>query len=294
LFIGNLPRQLCGVFLFKMPPSDIRDIYRKQGWNDSASIEADIKAGGWKTKVPQTTLPTSVAPTYTGPTTAQLIEQQKGQGEQFMGKLSSALPAIRSRLEGDLNLPSLRDSAFNLTQTLKSIPGNENKIADQVGISAPRLAKRVAQKQSELAPSVQDAVSQAQFAEGEFTKRYGYETQPYQFEFDLLTDRFAREATGYSSEQQRGLDLLLAKMNEGLQLTLAEQNRASQLAESEKEYERQKELMKIQTDESVRLAQEQEKIKQASKKSSSGSGAISYLKPNMSTNQGAINTLWNS
>lgn len=35
-----------------MPPSNIKDIYKQQGWNDDASIQADINAGGWKSKVP--------------------------------------------------------------------------------------------------------------------------------------------------------------------------------------------------------------------------------------------------
>lgn len=35
-----------------MPPSNIVDIYKSQGWNDTAAINADIAAGGWQGKVP--------------------------------------------------------------------------------------------------------------------------------------------------------------------------------------------------------------------------------------------------
>ena len=34
------------------PPSNIVDIYKSQGWNDLDAINADIKAGGWTSKVP--------------------------------------------------------------------------------------------------------------------------------------------------------------------------------------------------------------------------------------------------
>jgi hypothetical protein len=214
-----------------------------------------------------------------------LFDRQKAEENAFLNRYQGviggqeSISAMADRIGGELNLPNLRQSAFDLSNTLKNIPTVENQIGQQVGISAPRLQKRIAVKQGELAPSVSDAVSQAQFAEGELGQRLGYAVQdqlkqlkPLEMEASMLSDRLAREVTGYGIDKKNELDILLNKMNRGYALEDWEKGRAAMLADVESAFEKQKQLI------SFNLA-EQNKYKD-----SSTGNPLSYLSGNTQTN----------
>ena len=62
---------------------------------------------------------------------------------------------------------------------------------------------------------------------------------PYQTEQSLMSDRFARETTGYTSAMQGELDSIIGRMNAGIQISEAEKSRAHELALEEKKYQNQ-------------------------------------------------------
>jgi hypothetical protein len=187
--------------------------------------------------------------------------KQKGEEEAFMAALNEKvagqekLGTAAERIGGELQLPALRQSAFDLTQTLKGIPQTQETISKQVGISAPNLQKRIASEQGRIAPLAQEAVSQQQFSEQELGTRLGYlvaeqakELEPfYQAALPLLSDRLAREQTNYTQDKQNEFDLLLTKLNQGFQATQAELDRAQQLAIAESQYTQVKNSQSIET-----------------------------------------------
>ena len=243
------------------------DILRnKFGFNDNAVIEGILRDPGqvqrytreagldteWNT---QQTLEKQKAES------AALSAKQKADEDAFMTSLNAKvagqekLGAASERIGGELQLPALRQSAYNLTQTLKGVPQVQETISKQVGISAPNLQRRIASEQGKLAPLAQEAVSQQQFAEGELSNRLGLlvaeqakELEPfYQAQLPLLTDRLAREQTNYTQERQNELTLLLTKISQGYQANQAELDRANQLAMKEKEYTQAKNTQSIET-----------------------------------------------
>ncbi len=199
--------------------------------------------------------------TYQTQQAQALSDKQKGEEESFLTALNTRiagqekLGAASERIGGELGLPALRESAFNLTNTLKSIPRTQETLSKQVGISAPNLQKRIATEQGKIAPLAQEAVSQQQFSEQELGNRLGLlvaeqskELEPfYQAQLPLLSDRLAREQTNYSQERQNELTVLLTKLSQGFQATQAELDRANQLAVKEKEYKQVKNTQSIET-----------------------------------------------
>ena len=209
-----------------------------------------------------------------------LDTKQRGEEEAFMSALTGRiagqepLGAAAERIGGELQLPALRQSAFDLTQTLaqkagyfRDIAPEQQTKAKQFGISAPNLSARIRAKEIEYQPTVetaqrgaQEGVARQQFAEGELSTRLGYlmaeqakDLQPfYQAQLPLLTDRFAREQTNYTQDKQNELTLILNRINQGFQASQAELDRANQLATSEQDFNRTLEQISFQTNEDIR------------------------------------------
>lgn len=181
---------------------------------------------------------------------AEFAAGQKAEEESFLTALTErvagqeTLTAGAERIGGELGLPALRQSAFDLTQTLKGIPQTQETISKQVGISAPNLQRRIAAEQGKIAPLAQEAVSQQQFGEQELGQRLGFlladqakELEPfYRAQLPLLSDRLAREQASYDLEKQRELDLLLENISNRATASQAELDRANELALAELEY----------------------------------------------------------
>jgi len=170
---------------------------------------------------------------------------------RFKGAISS-LPttsAIAGRIGEEIGLPKLQANAQSLNNTLYNLPTTYSKATTGFGVNANQLQRLIGQKQSELAPSAQLAAQNALNAQSTLNTRLGYEQQdqnrsllPYQQEQALMSERFARESTGYSNAMQSELDSIIAKMNAGVQISEGEKNRAQQLAIAEAGFKNQKEL----------------------------------------------------
>ena len=151
----------------------------------------------------------------------------------------------------------------------KQIPQEQQTIAKQVGISAPRLERRIRAEEVKFKPilesvsqAAQETVAQQQFAESELGKRLGYlvaqqekELRPFfEARLPLLQDRLAREQANYSLEKQRELDLLLENIRQQGIATQAELNRAHELALAEANYQNSLDKIKFSTNEAIRQA----------------------------------------
>lgn len=223
--------------------------------------------------------------------------QAKEQEDAFMTALNAKIGGqeklgdMATRIGGELGLPALRESAFQLTDTLKKIPKVQETVAKQVGISAPRLAQRTAAEQGKIAPLAQDAVSQQQFAETELGTRLGYgvaeqekELRPFfEAQLPLLQDRLARENSNYQQDKQDELDILLTKMSQNFEMTQNELDRAATLAKSEKDYANEIAKIKFQTDEDIR--------KSKATKTNTNNNVIVTPGPNARSTSG-IQSLW--
>lgn len=67
--------------------------------------------------------------------------------------------------------------------------------------------------------------------------------KPLELQINAVSDRFAREITGFTTTRQNELDVLLTKIKSDQQLKLEEWSRAQQLASEEKQYQRQRSLL---------------------------------------------------
>lgn len=259
-----------------------------QGWGD-AEANADFNATGGSGKggsAGGTSLGTSFAPSMDR--TAFNQGQANLQGD-FLNRYTGAIQGLESpsamaaRLGSELGLPALNKSAFSLNQTLADIPSVQTGATRGFDVNANQLARIIAAKQGEIAPLAQRATAQAQEAQGELGTQMGYEQQgqehsmlPYQMEQSQLSDRLARESTGYNTDRQNELDLYLNRLARGEKLSDAETARTQALADMETTFEQQKKLTAFNTDEAIR----QNKALKAGTRSS----AFSYIPPSTTKN----------
>lgn len=175
---------------------------------------------------------------------------------RFTGAINSqpTSQALAERIGNELNLPQLQANSQSLNNTLFQLPSTYSAATRGFDVNSNQLSRIIGQKQSELAPAAALAQSNAQNAENTLDKRLGYAQAdqnrallPYQSEQSLLSDRFAREATGYTQAMGNELDAIIQKMNAGVTLSEGEKNRAQQLAIAEKGYQNQLDQIKEQS-----------------------------------------------
>src|SRR3990167_5534511 len=182
---------------------------------------------------------------------------------QFLDKFGNVIAGqgttqgAAQRIGEELGLPQLRQNAFNLQQQLIDIPEVYKAGTRGFDVNANQLARIINQKTSEIAPFAQRATAQAQFGEQELGTRLGYlqndwnrQLLPLNSEQAFLADRFARETSMFSQDNQRELDALLAKMNAGVQISENEKDRILELSKLEKEYENELKIAKYKASQS--------------------------------------------
>src|SRR3990167_6206591 len=180
----------------------------------------------------------------------EFLAGQNKQTTDFLNKFTGTIAGqgttadAAQRIGGELGLPQLRQNAFNMQQQLIDIPEVYGSATRGFDVNANQLARIVNQKTSELAPFAQRATAQQQFGEQELGTRLGYlqndwnrQLLPLNSEQAFLADRFAREQSVFSQEDQRELDALLGKITAGVTLSEGERNRANALAVAEKNYQ---------------------------------------------------------
>lgn len=159
--------------------------------------------------------------------------KQRGEEEQFINKFKTEYPTILTGIEGELGLPALRETAFTSTQAYKDLPEAIRVASQGRDVSANQLARMTSAQQAERLPEINDLLASLQFGEEEFGRRAQRELVPLQEEAKIMTDRWAREASGFDSDADNNLNYLIRKMNTGAQLTMAEMAKATKLAELE-------------------------------------------------------------
>ena len=260
-----------------------------QGWGD-AEANADFNATKGAGKMGSTGNSTGLAPTLgtdfmqgLGSSRAAFNQGQAGQQSDFLNRYTGAIQgletpqALATRLGSELGLPALNKSAFGLNQTLADIPSVQTTATRGFDVNANQLARIIAAKQAQIAPLAQRATAEAQFAQNELGNQMGFEQagqerqlMPFQTEQQLLSDRLAREASGYSQDMTNELDLYLNRVARGEKLSDQETARAQQLADQENDFEKQKEMATFNTNENIRQAR-------ALKANSGGSTIANYL-----------------
>src|SRR3990167_3146265 len=178
---------------------------------------------------------------------------------QFLDKFGNVIAGqgttqgAAQRIGEELGLPQLRQNAFNLQQQLIDIPEVYKAGTRGFDVNANQLARIVNQKTSEIATLAQRATAQAQFGEQELGTRLGYlqndwnrQLLPLTTEKDFLADRFARETSMYTQDNQNELNAILDKIKNGITLSENERQRAHDLSVAEKNYENQLKIANIQ------------------------------------------------
>ena len=165
----------------------------------------------------------------------ELLAKQKAEQQEFLGRYTTGLAEARKAAETELGLPQLREitqtagqTARDVSRQVQAVPETQKTIAQQVGISAPRLALRTAAETAKLQPAaesarraLEDALAGQSFGETQYTQRLQETAQPFQLEASMLSESLAREMAGYSQERQNELSLTLQKMANGQALSLA-------------------------------------------------------------------------
>jgi len=253
------------------PPSNIVDIYKSQGWNDQASIDADIAAGGWKSKVPQTgssggggnDLPN--APSildFTQGAYASADEALKAYVEALKNQASPL--DIYTQIADALGLPeqqkiagTLREQIGNLEDTIKRVEPN---VAATTGGSLVTQAQRAGMVEARRKPLLerlgefttglgrisenitatrQDLTTRVQlFMEGQQQA-----LKPFEVQLAAMNDRAARLVSGYSQDVQNQLTTLMAKWQRDNELADQEWQAVQDALNKEKDF--QNELAKM-------------------------------------------------
>lgn len=196
--------------------------------------------------------PFNQAKTFT-PRFQDIFKQQQGDITDYLSRYRGAiagqenLPHMYDRIGRELNLPNLTTNANTLTNTLNNLPQTLGEAGRGMPVSSNQLSRLITDRAGKLAPAVASSQSALQNAQGQLNTRTGFEQtqqakelQPFQTEQQMLTDRFARETTGYTMGMQSELTAIMDKMAKGLTLTEGERARANSLAIAKLDYDAKK------------------------------------------------------
>lgn len=195
--------------------------------------------------------------------------EQEGLFSQFtnLQQGQEALPALYQRLEQEAGIPELskqaqsfKDQIFRVKSLLDRI--GEDVTARTTGYNVTEAQRRALEAgESEklntqlgrlgtgLAP-VAEMLTSAQGRLGTMmslnVQEQEQELEPVKMRINALSDRFARELSGYSEQREMTLTNLLDKLERERFLSDRDWELAQQLAAEERNFSRQKQLAKIQ------------------------------------------------
>lgn len=191
--------------------------------------------------------------------------EQQGLFNTYTNKINNqeALPALYSRLQTEARIPDLskqaqtyKDQIYKVKDTLDRLGEDvtarttgynvsdaqrrrlETAEADPLQTTLSRLGTGLAP----VADMLTSAQSGVQNQLGLYQAQQQKELQPIELQINSLSDRFAREITGYQQSHQETLDNLLQKLQRDQQLSDREWQAAQDLAAEERAYSRQKSL----------------------------------------------------
>lgn len=161
--------------------------------------------------------------------------------------------ALATRIGGELGLPALRQNAQTLNTTFANLPSTYRDATRGYDVNANQLSRLTGEKAYEMAPAMTTANNALATGENQLSQRMGYAQQgfqnqliPYQSQQQLLSDRLARETTGYTTQMSNELNALISKMQSGVTMNQGDLERANQLAIAEKGYANQLAVTKQQ------------------------------------------------
>ena len=179
-----------------------------------------------------------------------LFKGQQADTNAFSGSLNNFVnsqptqEALAARIGGELNLPTLRQNANTLNTEFANLPFTYRDATRGYDVNNNQLSRLIGQKSTDMAPAMTTANNALGVAETQLGTRMGYAQQdfsnrliPYQSQQQLLTDRLARETTGYTHQMDNDLTALIDKIKNGVALTIDEQDNANKLATAEKQFQ---------------------------------------------------------
>ena len=219
-----------------MKPALSDEIKKKiyPGWNDQAAIEKDWAEQGenkWANYQRSQSPVTAQGPSAAD--RAAFDARLKGEETNFLNRFKTEYPDILSGLETSLGLPGLRQTRFGTQQRYEEMPEAITAASLGKDVTASQLERMIGSRQQDLLPAVQKAVSQEQFATEEFGRQSERALKPFETELDLMKDRFSREATGFNTDVEGRLNLLLTQIQEEGATDRAKIQEATQLAQLE-------------------------------------------------------------
>lgn len=194
---------------------------------------------------------------------SNLQNRQQGETQDYLGRYTQAINNLPTEQQlyqqygAQQNLPQLQQQASQANIAVSNIPRDELDYARYNGgggnVSNNQLQQLVQQKLYDLSPIAQRATQQYQDAQQLVQQQIGYaldqqnrQLLPLQQEGSLLSNRLAREMTGFTSQQQAALDGLAAKLQAQGSLSQAEMAQMTELARQENDFHNQMALQSQQ------------------------------------------------
>lgn len=202
-----------------------------------------------------------------------LLNRQKGEQEGLFNQYEQAragqetLPGMYSRLKGELGIPGLQ-------QTFGQVQGEIFKVKDMLdrldeNVTSRSLGTMTTEAQRQraiaaegdpmrnnlgrLATGLEPVAQALSGAQGELSnmmtlgsEQQERELEPLKMRINSLSDRFAREMTGFSEGKQTTLDALVDKVERERFLSDRDWELAQSLAKEERDFAKQKELTRMQ------------------------------------------------
>lgn len=231
--------------------------------------EAIGKLGGTDVKNFATSLPGAQA---------GLINKQTGESSNYLDRFrqaimgQEALPHMYTRIGDELGLPQAQQAYLNVNKTLAELPETYTAATRGTDTNANQLSRIIGTKSAALAPlaettstaykNLQDQQNAMIAAE---QANQAKQLKPFETEQSFLTDRWAREQTGFTSANEQELNGLIAKMQSGVQLSEGEQSRINQLSIAEKQMQNAKDIASMQIASSEKIARQNNLTALASK-----------------------------
>lgn len=198
-----------------------------------------------------------------------LLARQKGEQEglftnyENIRKNQEALPALYNRLQTEAGIPELGRQAQTFKDQIYSVKDRLDRLGEDVlarttGTLTTEAQRRRLQTAEEeplqtnlgrlgtgLAP-IADMLSSAQSSVntqmGLQTQQQDRELEPIKMRIDSISDRFAREITGFNSNRELELTGILDKLKRDRELSDRDWELAQTLAAEERAFSRQKKL----------------------------------------------------
>lgn len=176
----------------------------------------------------------------------KLIADTRAREDAFLGRVQGIPDALRG-IENEVGLPGARatyqsagEGVRDVSATLRAVPGTQQTIAKQVGISAPRLQQRIGAETAKLQPVVESTTRGLEEAQAglagtlsNFQTRAENVLAPFQIEAGILGESVKNQFELFKSNTKNALDREIAMLQESGLNDRAALQRANELAKQE-------------------------------------------------------------